>query len=706
MKKYLLEWKRALTTFLAIIIMLCNASSNGIIAYASSETIAEVHMVAGETYLISANENTNFMLSGNAIYNDGMGNGGHFSQYINNATVYSMQAGVWTEITVVSGEILLKYDNNLTVKKIDHNALNVYILMPNESIEINSNGGSNEPIYFNCYNSGIAMDFSSSLYNWTDTKKVSKTTKSGTLTWSSRSYDTLRITSKDGVSVISLNYYTGKRCSVSKSSATVEDAWMLYHPFSVKEKDVSIDVGDEYPLTITSNINGYNPDVKFYIDGSLYYEGWEQICPNLAVKMNINKKAIKGIGIGKHKLGIKDPDTGYTEYCNVNVSEKKKPVNKQHDCTLSRKISVSVTGKFKDGQTKSNFGDTETYRDDYFTNTSTRIQGGLATLSMLASASVYKKAYAERLMGKCKFKYRKYVKNKPTKSKNDTISYQVGYRKIDDIVIVAVWVKGTSNDYEWVSNWNLGKKNVHSGFIKAEKMMNKGIKSYLRSKNISLSSNGRVKLWITGHSRGAAIANLYAERMNNIVGKENVYAYTFASPRVSKSAKKSGYENIFNYCNPGDFVTEVAPRGWGYDRYGIDKPLPLEEESAMKKMFKKVSSKGYKGFGITGKKSLLRAFLEYAPSHDAYYKKKRGYSPAYFCKKGLALCLIDSTLKSGVKNCLKVCKRNKRASKVFAKMVVDGKINKKFGYAHTQLGYLCWLKKIYKSNGSLIRCKK
>ena len=46
----------------------------------------------------------------------------------------------------------------------------------------------------------------------------------------------------------------------------------------------------------------------------------------------------------------------------------------------------------------------------------------------------------------------------------NTISYEVGIRNVDGTNIVAVWVKGTGGDYEWVSNWNLGKGNTHTGF--------------------------------------------------------------------------------------------------------------------------------------------------------------------------------------------------------------------------------------------------
>ncbi len=387
----------------------------------------------------------------------------------------------------------------------------------------------------------------------------------------------------------------------------------------------------------------------------------------------------------------------------------KRPANNENS-SKSQFINILVTGRYEDGQLNSQFKllkdlkllkklpvfkDTETYKDVYFTQKNTKIQGDLAKLSMLASSSAYKKKYAEELMENCKFEIHRYVKKKPTKNKNDTVSYEIGIRKVNDITIVAVWIKGTSGDYEWVSNWNLGKKSTHSGFNKAEKTMNREIKQYLKSKNITLSKNGKTKLWITGHSRGAAIANLYAKRMNKAIEKANVYAYTFATPRVSKSAKEADYENIFNFLNPGDFVTEVPPKKWGYERYGVDKVLLAKKKNAMKKMFKKKSGIKYNGFGKKGKESLLKAFKNYAGANSkSYYKKKLGYSPAYFCKEGLGYILAGK-LSKGLANCLKVCNNSNKAKIVFGKMVVDGKINNKFGYAHTQLGYLCWLKQMY-----------
>lgn len=371
------------------------------------------------------------------------------------------------------------------------------------------------------------------------------------------------------------------------------------------------------------------------------------------------------------------------------------PIIGEGDIVQQNRVSGEVAGTYKDGATKKIITEFEKYSDEYFFNSSSMIQGELAKLSMLASSAVYNKIYSTDLMEACFFKTNYYYKAKPSKKKNDTVSFDVGIKKVEDKTIVAVWVKGTSADYEWVSNWNLGKGKTHKGFLKAEKGMNASIKQFLKDNKITLTKKDSVKFWITGHSRGAAVANLYAKRMNETIGKENVYAYTFATPRVSTVGKKVGYENIFNYLNPGDFVTEVAPVKWNYKRYGVDITLRALKKGAMKKYFRKQSGKEYRGFSKKGKKSLVNAFIKYAGEKvSGYYKKKPTKTPEFFCKKGLGYILAGKYVE-GLKNCLSVTAKNGNALKVFGKMVYDGKFSEKFGFAHTQCGYLSWLKQMY-----------
>ncbi len=83
---------------------------------------------------------------------------------------------------------------------------------------------------------------------------------------------------------------------------------------------------------------------------------------------------------------------------------------------------------------------------------------------------------------------------------------------------------------------------------------------------------------VTGHSRGAAIANLLGAMLSDRFGPENVYAYTFASPRTVRGDIPA-YDNIFNIVNPGDIVTYLPFPQWGFVRYGRDLILPTDTAS-------------------------------------------------------------------------------------------------------------------------------
>ena len=80
---------------------------------------------------------------------------------------------------------------------------------------------------------------------------------------------------------------------------------------------------------------------------------------------------------------------------------------------------------------------------------------------------------------------------------------------------------------------------------------------------------------VTGHSRGAAVANILGARLTDRFGAESVYAYTFATPRTVRGDYPS-YDNIFNVINPCDMVPMLPLAVWGFERYGIDRVLPVD----------------------------------------------------------------------------------------------------------------------------------
>ena len=72
----------------------------------------------------------------------------------------------------------------------------------------------------------------------------------------------------------------------------------------------------------------------------------------------------------------------------------------------------------------------------------------------------------------------------------------------------------------------------------------------------------RIKVWISGYSRAAAVSNVTAGTLVNtgFLPKEDVYTYTFATPAAILEPPKEGYENIFNIIDPADLVPQVMDK--------------------------------------------------------------------------------------------------------------------------------------------------
>lgn len=142
--------------------------------------------------------------------------------------------------------------------------------------------------------------------------------------------------------------------------------------------------------------------------------------------------------------------------------------------------------------------------------------------------------------------------------------------------IVAIVVRGTNKSIaEWSSNFDIGDSRTfgttsdwvtaanHAGFDIAANRIMKIVDDYMRASNLSDSNT---VFWITGHSRGAAIANIIGAYYEQ-AGK-TAFTYTFAAPNTTLASNTSSYRSIFNIVNADDFVPCLPMAAWGYTRYG------------------------------------------------------------------------------------------------------------------------------------------
>ena len=111
---------------------------------------------------------------------------------------------------------------------------------------------------------------------------------------------------------------------------------------------------------------------------------------------------------------------------------------------------------------------------------------------------------------------------------------------------------------DWMANFNFAPEpweqggNVHRGFKGALDEIWDGLENHISN----LQKNNR-KIWITGHSLGAALATLAADRYGNIQG-----LYTYGSPRVGDRHFKEDFNvNAYRFVNNSDIVTKVPPAG-------------------------------------------------------------------------------------------------------------------------------------------------
>lgn len=233
-----------------------------------------------------------------------------------------------------------------------------------------------------------------------------------------------------------------------------------------------------------------------------------------------------------------------------------------------------------------------------------------------------------------------------TDADNDVVAYTFAVKRIEDIsydttYLVAIVIKGTSGNEEWYSNFNIGTGRVHEGFDLAKEELMDRLEDYLSELGLTSAYKENTKFLVTGHSRGAAVANLVAADLSysSHAERANVYGYTFATPAVSTVTGSSyyAYNNIINIISGEDFITQVPLSQWNYRQYGVNLLLPSksyylgEYESIYRDMeyvYESIVGKPFESFNGTEKVDNLVAYVyKLAPSVEDYYTRRHSFSP-------------------------------------------------------------------------------
>lgn len=567
------------------------------------------------------------------------------------------------EISVIEGELSFIVDERVHFEKVDYDAVKVIVLSGNESCVVKNNS-KRYTISFIHYNSS-------------GKRYVINEKGETTVTYNDEDVDTFGYTYVDktwkyenykGVTILYLNHEKYKNSIIEAQENTIQEEKMVYHPFFLPSDKIEIPVGEKYEVEIKSNISGYNHDFSKWL--------W-----------SLDGLGPKYISFSNNVITAEQKEEAWFKvYDSVHDIEREYPVKAIETNTSTTPPQPTkeaydkkvVIGEYDD-LGKKELKHEAIYSDKYFEKASTKKQGGLAKLSMLASATVYSKKYVKDFLGEKGCGFSKKLKSVDYDKKLtdiNVVAFTIGLKKIKNVTVVAIIIRGTpgvfSDPREWISNLNFvekGKDKTHKGFLKAETRLYRQLKEYLK-KNVS----GKVKFWVTGHSRGAAVGNLLAKRLNEKYGQSNVYAYTFATPNVAGKAKKKGYMNIKNYINPGDIVTEVPPSQWGYKRYGEDVLLTSKTKEAMKKNFKSIAGKKYVGLSEGEMKEILKEMLKEITKE------------------------ISKESSQHIKNVIQLIRLIKQKFKSVER-IIEKKIKKvipKVEHAHCHTCYLSWLDAMYK----------
>ena len=120
---------------------------------------------------------------------------------------------------------------------------------------------------------------------------------------------------------------------------------------------------------------------------------------------------------------------------------------------------------------------------------------------------------------------------------------------------------------EWLSNFNVGTSGDHAGFTESAEMVKSRLDEYINTNDLS-----NYKIWMVGYSRGGAVIDLTAKKINENLSDysmlpDDFYVYTFGAPRASIT--EPDYTNIHDVKDGNDLLLGyVFPELWGFYNTG------------------------------------------------------------------------------------------------------------------------------------------
>ncbi|MBO4990386.1 MAG: hypothetical protein J6D37_08660 [Clostridia bacterium] len=278
--------------------------------------------------------------------------------------------------------------------------------------------------------------------------------------------------------------------------------------------------------------------------------------------------------------------------------------------------TVAYTVQYADAVSSKVLSYEGVYNDDWFSQNGE--DGRIAKLSMAMSAEVYSSAEEmEKVLSSIGFTVVEQVNydRVATSGDCDFVTYTIASREIGEDTLYGVFLRGTAGDMQWQSNFNIGEGEVHRGFDTAAQEVFAKL-----SEVIGSEKKEHNKVWITGHSRGGAVANLLGATVNEhaeFVTPEHTFVYNFAVPATTK--QPVAYPNIFNYNYAGDVITALPLESWGFSRHGTTHTYDEALNEEANALFTSKTEVAFAGLGNV--QEFSTNLSSWCPTQADYYKK-------------------------------------------------------------------------------------
>ena len=353
--------------------------------------------------------------------------------------------------------------------------------------------------------------------------------------------------------------------------------------------------------------------------GSLKTVSVSNLIKSKLQKMGVPETYLTADGKVKYYDYITDPSNPDTDYDGMSDSSDPQPNSGKLNLTYNSYYKYkNALGKVKEEVIH---GDTQVSMDyRRFFNDNSSYDPELGTLSLMYAGSIYKdisisgrgsemgsssssmkaKQLMERLgmddVVDLSLKDANSGYNEAYKDQHLTEA-AIGHRtvKYDNKTkeIIQVVIRGTNGTLdEWQSNFDVGstanfsamrdakgwrKSTNHMGFDITANRVRTILKTYV---NKNCGGDEKV-FWITGHSRGASIANILGAYL--VDEGYTVFDYTYATPTTTLAPDAGSYKGIYNLVNKDDFVPYLPM--WGFRHYG--KTAKIDVTSSYEKEWEK-----------------------------------------------------------------------------------------------------------------------